>query len=281
MNTKYLMDNNMLIAIIYFSATNNTEKIKDVIKDELIKLNNEVKDFNLADRKVRENLNDFELYDAIIFGFPIYYWRAPRLVREWLIYKEGNNSKCSVFFTYGGVNTGIAHYNINHILNSKNFKMVISAEFLAKHTFNFAGFQFMEDRPNDEDFRIAREFAFISYRKFLEENIGPLSFDPPVKSEEEIDKIEKTLRRATPTPFIDGDLCTDCGLCEKVCPTDAMEIKKGKAKRKKCIRCLRCLFSCPEHAIIMPDMSSQYKHTKNSLRLTDEVLESKKSKIYS
>ena len=31
----------------------------------------------------------------------------------------------------------------------------------------------------------------------------------------------------------------------------------------------------------MPDMTARYKHMKNSLRLTDEVLESKKSKIYS
>ena len=270
----------MLIAIIYFSGTGNTEKIKKVIKDELILLDNKIQEFNLANRSVREKVNDFESYDAIIFGFPIYYWRAPRLVREWLASQEGKNTKCSVFFTYGGAHVGIAHQNIKRILDAKNFKLVVSAEFLAKHAFNVAGFQFMENRPNEEDFSIAREFAAISYHKFLKENTSNISFDSPMKSEEEVDGIEVTFRRATPTPYIDEQLCTECGLCEKLCPTAAMEIKKGKARRSQCIRCLRCLTYCPESAIIIPDMTTRYKHMKNSLRLTDKDLQLKQSKIY-
>ena len=226
----------MLIAIIYFSGTGNTETIKKVIKDELKLLDNRVEEFNLANRSVREKFNDFEPYDAIIFGFPIYYWRAPRLVREWLANKEGNYHKCSVFFTYGGAHIGIAHNNIKRILDTINFKLVLSAEFLARHAFNVAGFQFMENRPNDEDFSIAREFASISYHKFLDENTATISFDSPIKSDEEVDGIEVTFRRATPTPYINERLCTECGLCEKVCPTGAMEIQKLKAKRLYCIR---------------------------------------------
>jgi len=270
----------MFIAIIYFSGTGNTEKIKDIIKAELKSLNNKVQEFNLANRNIRNNFKGFESFDAIIFGFPIYYWRAPRLIREWLLTKEGKNRKCSVYFTYGGVHTGVAHHNINHLLDHINFKMVVSAEFIARHTFNLAGFHFMENRPNEEDFKTAREFASLSYKKFIEENIETLSFDSPIKSKEEVDKFEVTFRRATPTPYIDSILCTECGLCENLCPTNAMRIEKGKPIRKKCIRCLRCLISCPEHAILIPDMSSRYKHMKNSLRLTEEVLQSKKSKIY-
>lgn len=271
----------MYIALIYFSGTGNTKKINNVIKKKLITLGSEIVEFNLANRSVRQNLYEFEEFEGIIFGFPIYYWRAPRLVREWLKTKDGKFHRCSVFFTYGGVHTGISHNNIKQLLESNNFIMVASAEFLAKHTFNVAGFHFMEDRPNDEDFKIAREFASISLDKFLKKEIKNFSFDLPFKkSEEEVDKIELTFRRATPTPFIDLNVCTKCGLCEKVCPTNAMEIIKGKARRSDCIRCLRCLTNCPENAIIMPSMISHYKYMKNSLRLTKEVLESRKSKIY-
>jgi ferredoxin/flavodoxin len=271
----------MLIALIYFSGTGNTRKIKNVIKDKLINLNNEIEEFNLANRNIRQNLNEFEEYDGIIFGFPIYYWRAPRLVRDWLKTKDGKFHRCSVFFTYGGVHTGISHYNIKQLLESNNFIMVASAEFLARHTFNVAGFHFMEDRPNDEDFKVAREFASISFDKFFKKEVNTLTFDLPLKkSDEEVDKIEMTFRRATPTPFIDLKLCTKCGICEKYCPTDAMEIIKGKARRKDCIRCLRCLSNCPENAIKIPSMESHYKFLKNSLRLTKDVLESRKSKIY-
>ncbi len=271
----------MFIAIIYFSATGNTQRIKNVIKKELINLGNDIQEFNLANRSVRENFSSFELFDAVVFGFPVYYWRAPRLIREWFKNKNGMNRRCSLFFTYGGAHIGIAHHNMKQILTSCGFNLVVSAEFLAKHTFNVAGFQFMEDRPNHEDFKIARKFASISYHKFLEKVINPVIIDLPIKSEEEVDKIEISFRRVTPIPYINTKLCTECGVCQKVCPTNAMDLKKGKAKRKICIRCLRCLYNCPENAIEMPNLSSHYQLMKNSLRLTENILKNKKSRIYS
>lgn len=270
----------MFIAIIYFSATGNTQRIKNVIKEELINLGNDIQEFNLANRSVREKFSSFKLFDAVIFGFPVYFWRAPRLVREWFKTKNGMNRRCSLFFTYGGAHIGVAHHNMKQILSSCSFNLVTSAEFLAKHTFNVAGFQFMENRPDSEDFKIAQKFASISHHKFLEEIVKPVIFNPPIKSEEEVDKIEVSFRRAIPTPYIDVKLCTECGVCQNVCPTNAMDIIKGKARRNKCIRCLRCLYNCPEEAIKMPNMTSHYKLMKNTLRLTDEILKNKKSRIY-
>ena len=271
----------MRIALIYFSATGNTEKIKNVIKDELVRLNNDVYDFNLANRDIRQSFDDFGSYEVLIFGFPIYYLRAPRIVREWLSTKDGKHIRCATFFTYGGVHVGLAHYDIKKILDAHNFVLIASAEFLAKHTYNIAGFDLMKNRPNEEDFEIAREFANISHQKFINPKIENLSIKPPKMSEERTDKIETTFRRAIPTPFIDSKLCTQCGVCEKVCVTNAMEIGKGKPRRIDCIRCLRCLFSCPENAIKVPSMTSHYQYLKKVLKLTDEVLKNRKSKIYS
>jgi ferredoxin/flavodoxin len=275
-----LNESEFKIALVYFSATKNTEKIKNVIKEEIIQLKNDVEEFNLADRNVRESLRDFESFNAVIFGFPVYFWRAPRLVREWLKTINGTNLRCSLFFTYGGVDVGVAHQNLKRILDTKGFKLVASAEFLGKHTYNVAGFQFMEDRPHDEDFKIAREFASISLQKFLEEDFNTVIFGPPTKSEEEVDKIELSFRRAIPTPYIDANLCIECGVCQKVCPTNAMDFKKGKARSKDCIRCLRCLSNCPENAIKMPNMIYHYELLKNTLRLTEDILKNRKSRIF-
>jgi ferredoxin len=270
----------MKIAMIYFSATGNTEKIKNVIKYELIRLNNEVHDFNIANRDVRQSFNDIGSYNGLIFGFPIYYLRAPRIVREWLSTKDGNHISCATFFTYGGVHVGLAHYDIKKILDTHNFELIASAEFLAKHTYNVAGFDLMKNRPNEEDFEIAKEYANISHQKFLKSKIQRVSIETPKLSEERADKIEITFRRAIPIPYIDSELCTQCGLCEKVCVTNAMEIGNGKPRRIDCIRCLRCLFSCPENAIKVPNMTPQYQYLKNVLKLTDEKLRNRKSKIY-
>jgi ferredoxin len=270
----------MKIALIYFSATGNTEKIKNVIKDELIRLNNEVHCFNIADRNVRQSFNDIESYNALIFGFPIHYWRAPRIVREWLSTKDGKHIRCATFFTYGGVHVGLAHYDIKQILDTHNFKLIASAEFLAKHTYNVAGFDLMKNRPNEEDFEIAIEYATISHQKFLKPKIESLLIEPPKMSEERADKLENAFRGVIPLPYIDSEICTQCGTCEEVCVTNAMEIEKGKPRRKDCIRCLRCLFSCPEMAIKMPNMTPQYQYLKSILKITDETLRNKKSKIY-
>jgi len=45
--------------------------------------------------------------------------------------------------------------------------------------------------------------------------------------------------------------CTSCGLCEKLCPVEAIEIQNGKPVwvKEKCAMCLGCLHRCPEFAI--------------------------------
>ncbi len=52
---------------------------------------------------------------------------------------------------------------------------------------------------------------------------------------------------------IDPEKCKECGLCQKVCPTDAIigEVRKGafKIDQSKCIKCLACVAKCPFKAI--------------------------------
>jgi len=270
----------MKICVIYFSATGNTEKIANEIKIELVQLNNEVSGYNIANRNIRKEMNNFELYDAIIFGFPVYYLRAPRIVREWMLTRKGNGIKCSMFFTYGGVEVGISHSNMQNILTKQNFELVASAEFLTKHTYNLAGFKLMENHPNNIDFKIVREFAKISYHKFLKHDNQELLLESPNLSEEQVNKIEVTFRRAIPIPYIDPESCNECGICEKLCPTNAMEIKRRKPRRKDCIRCLRCLVSCPEKAIKIPDMTPQYQYLKKHMKIDEKALKKIRSKIF-
>lgn len=47
------------------------------------------------------------------------------------------------------------------------------------------------------------------------------------------------------------DSCTGCGLCERICPVDAITLQDGKPHWTKdiCPRCLACLHRCPSSAI--------------------------------
>jgi nitroreductase/NAD-dependent dihydropyrimidine dehydrogenase PreA subunit len=50
---------------------------------------------------------------------------------------------------------------------------------------------------------------------------------------------------------IDRDLCSGCGVCEAVCPTDTIVLTEGKATAsgEQCISCGHCAAVCPQEAI--------------------------------
>jgi hypothetical protein len=52
-------------------------------------------------------------------------------------------------------------------------------------------------------------------------------------------------------PLLDESKCNGCEVCIKVCPSEAVTMQEGKAKRdvEKCIHCSTCLFVCPSDAL--------------------------------
>lgn len=52
-------------------------------------------------------------------------------------------------------------------------------------------------------------------------------------------------------PFTIPERCTGCASCIKVCPKDAIAVKKKKSviDHRRCIGCFECMHACPEHAI--------------------------------
>ncbi|MEA4845726.1 MAG: [Fe-Fe] hydrogenase large subunit C-terminal domain-containing protein [Clostridiaceae bacterium] len=61
--------------------------------------------------------------------------------------------------------------------------------------------------------------------------------------------------------------CIGCTSCLKVCPTEAIRLKKGKARiiGEKCIDCGECIRICPNHAknaiTDTPDILKKYRYT--------------------
>lgn len=44
--------------------------------------------------------------------------------------------------------------------------------------------------------------------------------------------------------------CTACGLCERICPVQNIELSNGQPQfASRCMLCLRCLHACPQEAI--------------------------------
>lgn len=66
---------------------------------------------------------------------------------------------------------------------------------------------------------------------------------------------------------IDRDKCIGCSRCMKICPTEAIRIRDGKAaiKEHRCIDCGKCHPNCPSHAIVIKqddfDEIQKYPHS--------------------
>ena len=51
--------------------------------------------------------------------------------------------------------------------------------------------------------------------------------------------------------FYATDACTRCGLCEKICPTETIQLTSGNPEwiKEKCSHCTACINRCPTKAI--------------------------------
>jgi len=268
----------MNIAIVYFSATGITKKISSQIATVLESEGNSVDLTNIIKPDKRKSQIDFSEFDACIFGFPVFGGRPPVVVEEWLSTLDGKNLKCSMFFTYGARALEWAHQITYYLLTRANFQVVLSAEFIGRHSFNIAeGWSLAEDRPNALDLNVATEFArqsIIRFQKPIEFKIDLTAF-----TYKPLEVSETTGSWAKFYPSREEEECSMCYLCEKECPTGSFDAKEGKSNRKSCITCMHCVIICPDQVIKIGNVSKLYKRFMKHFRLTEEIVKQKRSKI--
>jgi len=272
----------MKIRMVFFSATGNTQKVTHVIRERFTELGAEVACTDITPPESRSEAVTMDGFDAFVIGAPIHSNRAPRLVREWLGRLSGNGKKAAMFFTYGGFGVHPTHFSTREILAVRGFRVVSSAEFLGKHTFNLGGWAAMTDRPNDADFAVARLFAEKTFRRFAGEDPGLLGdLEKTTHSGEVLDNFELFRFTAiTQLPTRNGAGCSMCMKCSEVCPTGAMDVEKGEADRQRCIVCLGCVAACPEDVLRINDVTALWPMKLKGEGETEESLKKKESKIY-
>jgi len=53
--------------------------------------------------------------------------------------------------------------------------------------------------------------------------------------------------------YVDGEKCAGCGVCEDVCPVEAIRVNDGVARidQDRCNECEACVEACPNEAILV------------------------------
>ena len=270
--------NPMDIKILYFSATGITESISNHIASILETKGHSVKMTNIITLESRQKIGDFSEYDAYFFGFPVFGGKPPSVTEQWMKTLEGRNKKCSIFFTYGARDLEWAHQTGYYLLTQGNFQVVISAEFIGKHSFSVGeGCSLAEDRPNQLDFDVATEFALESIKRFREDtkflvDLSGFSYKPQETE-------EKLGPWAEFYPSRGEKECSMCMLCEKECPVGAFDADLGEPNRKQCITCMHCVTICPDNIIHLGNVSQLFKQFVDRLGLTEEKVSKKRSRI--
>ncbi|MHA1987353.1 MAG: EFR1 family ferrodoxin [Promethearchaeota archaeon] len=268
----------MNIGIFYFSATGITETISNHIATVLEDNQHSVKLLNIISPKNRESIRDFLEFDAIFFGFPVFGGKPPSIAENWMRTLAGGSKKCSMFFTYGARALEWAHQTTYFLLTQGNFQVVLSAEFIGKHSFSIAeGCSLADNRPNEIDLDVAREFALESVKRFQEDvkfqlDLSGFTYSP-----------QETKERVGPWaefyPSRKDNECSMCMLCEKECPASAFDADSGEPNRKLCITCMHCVSICPDNVIHLGNVTQLFKQFIDKRGLTEDNVSKKRSRI--
>lgn len=270
------------IAIVYFSATDVTHTYVQTIQDGLLNRGCSVQAFNVTAYSSRRSPPALDDFDGVIFGFPVFSDFAPSVINEWLPTLNGNGKKCAMFFTYGGRSTGYAHFHTGLLLEQAGFRVLFSAEFLGRHSFNVGGWRILPERPNAQDLAVARGYAVLAAECFSQGATPILRLQKPSGYNQVIAALANSpevTQRSWKNPVRIAQDCSMCRDCETRCPARAFDADTGLSNPTTCIGCMHCVHICPDKVIKVDDMKAVYGAFLSNWHLTEEMMNAKQSRI--
>lgn len=201
-------------AVIYYSNSNQSKAIADYLASEL-----NLPSFDVIINKVKS-------FENLILVFPVYSQNIPQKIIDFL--ENVEIQYLSLVATYGKMSFGNVLYEISQQFQ---FQIVAAAYVPTKHTY------------------LPHDISFNDYAK-----LSPLLTAIKAKRPIVIPKAHKnlfanffpTFRSRIGVKIIKTFKCNECNLCQLICPLSA--IRNGKTNNK-CIRCLKCVYHCPQQAL--------------------------------
>jgi flavodoxin/ferredoxin len=240
--------------IICFSQTGNTRKIAECIREGI-----EGTGVPCDIQSLQEtNAASLGNYDLIGIGSPVFYYKEPFHVRDFirdLPSLEGRH--WFVFCTHGNV-IGDFFPSMRRLLTAKGALIIgyhnsysdIAVPFYPRPSYT-------SGHPDAFDLEEARAFGReVAARspQIADKDSSLLPHSYPVSSErwalEAGRMTEEVLAQVMPKLRIDSDTCIQCRECEENCPVQGIDIEADPPRiQDPCIYCWRCVNVCPTLSI--------------------------------
>ncbi len=242
----------MNVELKYFSGTGNSYKIIDTCKEIFIQNGNKVTLSSITDKS---NIN--EDADLIGFCFPVYAFGIPRICRNYLlnlpIFKSPINT--FILITAGNLDeSGFSVEESTKILKRKGLNVTYSK--VIQMPINWT---VLMNPPSKEEAQSIINTGVFKTRQIAQNIIDGVlhhhAFNyPSTYSKFGFYKDYYVFKWLGVSNlwrnYRTDETCDSCGLCEKICPTNSIQIVDNKPKwLKTCEQCMRCVNYCPKQAI--------------------------------
>ena len=234
--------------IFYYSGCGNSKFIAQSIAEAL----NETLVFIPEAR--REGKYEYDLAEDEMLGFvyPIYSWRPPHLVEEFVAKLKLNGTASYVWTAVTcGDNVGETENIFRKEL--KDIGLTLNAAFCFKMPNTYVNFMGMSvDKKEVADEKIAK--AKEKLPQAIELIKQHATFSDMIKGG--LPRFKSNVigsgfyKWASDKPFFANDNCISCGKCAKVCPLKNITMEYGHPHwNGNCNTCDACYHYCPQHAI--------------------------------
>jgi len=224
--------------VVWFSATTTTKRITGLIAEQFTAE-------SVTNHDTTKNIPEDDILigpnDLLIAGMPVYAGRIPAIAAKALSKFKGGRTPAVIICVYGNRDYDDALLELKEILKTNGFSTISAGAFIAQHAiFPAVG----ASRPDEKDRSIIIDFARKSAAILATIEGTDALPDINVKGNHPYKKPGKI-----PLSPRAARKCDKCGICAKLCPTDAIPASSPRVTfGSKCIACARCIAVCPQQA---------------------------------
>lgn len=229
--------------VIFFSPTKTTLRVVDAVGEGMgLKKSSRIDlTFPLENDPVEDT------GDAVIIGVPVYAGRVPALAVERLRQcVQGKGRPAVLVVVYGNRAYEDALLELRNVTEELGFVPFAGAAFIGEHSFSTSELPVAPGRPDDADLKKARDFGAQVREKM--QQLHSLAQLPALQVPGNF-PYRDGIQPASISPDTHTDICTLCGECARICPTQVIVVDDTvQTDTTGCIRCSACIKACPTGA---------------------------------